>query len=372
MDVAVLGATGDVGRQVCTQLIERRVLPTSSRLQLVGRPDGGSARATHGLRADLVDAYDEHAPLIDVALSPDDVVADVVVVAAGRTSPPRPGVTTDRAALAADNHAVFAAYAEALARNGSGHEVVVVVSNPVELGVAVLAEALGRHRVIGMGAWLDTLRFRREVAVSLGVRRHRVGGFVAGQHGDDLVPLWSTVRVSGLDADERRRAVAGLRRGRSLDGFAAEIDAAKATLGELVVTDIAAAFQLIETWPPDLRVLARPWLTHQSGAKTAAGSANATVDLVDTVLDGRDIVVAGQVALDGEASIGGRPLHGVLGVPVVLGPEGWTRVLLDEPDPDEARRLATTAGRIDAMLAPWGLGAGAGADIRTSADGSAS
>jgi len=26
MDVAVLGATGDIGRQVCTQLIERRVL----------------------------------------------------------------------------------------------------------------------------------------------------------------------------------------------------------------------------------------------------------------------------------------------------------------------------------------------------------
>ena len=67
MDVAVLGATGDVGRQVCTQLVERRILPTTSRLQLVGRPDGASGRAVHGLRADLVDAYDEHAPLIDVA-----------------------------------------------------------------------------------------------------------------------------------------------------------------------------------------------------------------------------------------------------------------------------------------------------------------
>ena len=79
------------------------------------------------------------------------------------------------------------------------------------------------------------------------------------------------------------------------------------------------------------------------------------------MLDGRDIVVAGQVALDGEASIAGAPLHGVLGVPVVLGPEGWTRVLLDEPDPDEARRLSTTAARIDAMLAPWDLDRGTGA-----------
>jgi len=53
MDVAALGATGDVGRQVCTKLIERRVLPTSSRLQLVWRPDGKSARSTHGLLATL-------------------------------------------------------------------------------------------------------------------------------------------------------------------------------------------------------------------------------------------------------------------------------------------------------------------------------
>lgn len=355
MDVAVLGATGDIGRQVCTQLVERRVLPTSSRLQLVGRPDGSSARAAFGLRADLIDAYDEHAPLIDVALSPDDVVADVIVVAAGRTTPARAGVSTDRALLAADNHAVFTAYAEALARNGSGHEVVIVVSNPVELGVAVMARALGRHRVIGMGAWLDTLRFRREIAVSLGVRRHRVGGFVAGQHGDGLVPLWSTVRVSGLDADERRRAVAAMRRQRTLATFDAEINDAKTQLTDLQVTNTGAAFDLIETWPPDLRVIARPWLTHQSGAKTAAGTANATVSIVDTVLDGRDIVMAGQVALAGEATIGGHPLHGVLGVPVILGPEGWTRVLLDEPAPDETARLLATAAGIEAMLAPWQL-----------------
>lgn len=348
----MLGATGDVGRQVCTQLIERRVLPPSSRLQLVGRPDGDSGRAAHGLRADLVDAYDEHAPLIDVALDPQDVVADVVVVAAGRTTPARPGGSTDRTALAAANHEVFGQYARALARHGSGHEVVVVVSNPVELGVAMMARELGRHRVIGMGAWLDTLRFRREIAVSLGVRRHRVGGFVAGQHGTDLVPLWSTVRVSGLDLAERLAAVAGLRRGRALDAFDDEIAAAQR---DLLALDVGAAFALIDTWPPDLRAVTRPWLTHTSGAKTAAGTAGATVDLVETVLDGREIVVAGQVVLAGEVEVAGQPLRGVLGAPVVLGPEGWTRVLLDEPEPDEARRLRVSAERIAAGLAPWGL-----------------
>ncbi|QZN85726.1 lactate dehydrogenase [Cellulomonas sp. C5510] len=353
MDVAVLGATGDVGRQVCAQLIERRVLPTTSRLQLVGRHGGASGRATYGLRADLVDAYDEHAPLIDVALDPEDVVADVVVLTAGRTAPARAGASTDRAALAAGNLAVFESYARAIARYGSGHEVVVVVSNPVELAVAVVARELGRHRVIGMGAWLDTLRFRRETAVSLGVRRHRVGGFVAGQHGDDLVPLWSTVRISGLDVEERRRAVARLRGGRTLDGFGAEIEAAKQELAVVGAHDAGRAFALVDTWPADLRAVARPWLTHQSGAKTASATAAATVDLVDTILDGRETVVAGQVDLAGEVSVAGRPVHGVLGVPVVLGPEGWTRVLLDELPPDEERRLAAVAGRIGAAVAGW-------------------
>src|SRR5690554_2371994 len=125
-----MGATGDVGRQVCTQLIERRVLPPTSRLQLVGRADGASARAAHGLRADLIDAYDEHAPMIDVALRPQDVVADVVVMAAGSTSPARSGASTDRSRLAAENHATFVEYATALAEHGSGHEVVLVVANP--------------------------------------------------------------------------------------------------------------------------------------------------------------------------------------------------------------------------------------------------
>ncbi len=354
MDVAVLGATGDVGRQICTQLVERQVLPTTSRLQLVGRPGGSSGRAVHGLRTDLVDAYDEHAPLLDVALDPSDVVADVVVVSAGRTVAPRSsGVPTSRAALAADNAAVFRAYADALAEHGSGSEVVVVVSNPVELGVAIMADRLGRHRVIGMGAWLDTLRFRRELAVSLGVRRHRVGGFVGGQHGEDAVPLWSTVRISGLDVAERERAVGRLRGPRTLATFPDEVARAKAELTEVAEHDIAEAFALIDTWPPDLRVVARPWMTHQSGAKTATGTASATIDLVETVLDGRDIVVAGQVLLDDEVTLHGQDVRGVLGVPVVLGPEGWTRVLLDTLPDDEQTRLADAAKAIGAACAPW-------------------
>lgn len=357
MDVAVLGATGDVGRAICAELIERRILRPTSRLQLVGRADGASGRAAHGLRVDLIDAHDEHAPLIDVALTPDEVVADVIVLAAGRTIPTGVGQVVDRDALAAANLEIFDEYAAAIAANGSGHEVVVVVSNPVELGVAVVARHLGRHRVIGMGGWLDTLRFRREVASALGIRRQRVSGFVAGQHGDAAVPLWSSVRLRGLDVDERLDVLDRLRGPRDLSTFAGEIAAAKAELGAISAAADAAslgrAFARIDEWPPDVQAVVRPYLTHQSGAKTAFGTAGATVDLVDTILDGRDIVVAGQVLLDGEIALDGIPWRGVLGVPVVLGPDGWRDVLLGELAPDEERRLAAVGGQITSSIEGW-------------------
>jgi len=352
VDVAVLGATGDVGRQVCTQLIERQVLPVTSRLQLVGRADGSSARAAYGLRADLIDAYDERMPLIDVALDPADVVADIVIAAAGRTIPADGSLGRDQ--LAAANVETFRSYADALARYGSGHEVVVVVTNPVELGVAVFAERLGRHRVIGMGAWLDTLRFRREIALTLGVRRQQVAGFAVGQHGDDVVPLWSTVRIHGLDADERAAKLQAVRGPRTLATFPAELAAAKSDLLDVAGTDMHQAFRLVDELAPDLRAALRPWLIHGSGAKTAVGTAGATVELVDTLTDGRDILVAGQVSLDREV----HDLVGVVGVPVVIGPAGWRQVILDDLPPDEQQRFLEAADAIDKTLAPWGLGRG--------------
>ncbi|GGF41404.1 lactate/malate family dehydrogenase [Subtercola lobariae] len=355
MDVAVLGAAGDVGRAICAELIERRVLGAHSRLQLVGRAGGLSARAVHGLRVDLIDAHDEHAPIIDVALRPEDVVADVVVMAAGRTIPTAAGSGVDRDALASTNLPIFDEYAAALAEYGSGHEVVIVVTNPVELGVAAMSRRLNRHRVIGMGAWLDTLRFRREIAWSLGIRRQRVSGFVAGQHGEGVVPLWSTVRLRGLDSDDRAAFVRRLRGDRDLNIFSEEIAAARAAISRMAGDDITDAFDYVDGLPPGIRTIVRPFLTHQSGAKTAFGTARATVELVDTVLDGREIVVAGQVALEGEISLGGQPFTGVLGVPIVVGPDGWTRVLLDDLAPDEDAYLGEVAARIGAFTDRWML-----------------
>ena len=97
----------------------------------------------------------------------------------------------------------------------------------------------------------------------------------------------------------------------------------------------------------------RPYLTHTSGAKTANGTAGAAIEMVDTLLDGREIVVAGQVAVAGEVSFGGESVHGVLGLPVVVGPDGWSRILLDDLAVDEERRLAAVSRQISSALAAW-------------------
>lgn len=355
MDVAIIGASGDCGRQVATRLIESRLLDRDARLQLVGREGGRSASVLHGLVHDLEDAYDENTPLLDVALHPTDIVADVIVVAAGLTVPPDLEGTVRREDLAAANTAVFDDLARAIADTSAGHEIVVVVSNPVELGVRVFADRLGRHRVIGMGAFSDTLRFRREIAGSLGLRRQQVSGWVLGEHGDDQVPLWSSVEIHGLDPQATEVTIRRLRGDRVLADLPDEIAAGKgAVIAALKAGDVAGAFRHVDTLPPDLRTVLRPWATHVSGAKTAVATAAATVELVEAIVEGREMVVGGQVALDGEL----LGMRGVVGVPVVLGQSGWTSVVVPEMGADEVAAFARVTDGIQAKLDRWLSAAG--------------
>ncbi|MGD1899946.1 MAG: hypothetical protein ACFB16_23740, partial [Phormidesmis sp.] len=175
MDVSIIGASGDCGREIVAQLVVLGVLAPTERLQLVGRETGRSNQILYGICSDLSDAYAEKAPIFDVALAPEVIVADVVVMTAGATVG---GEVTSRGQLAANSLPVFETYAKALATHGYGHEVVIIVTNPVELAVEVFSRYLGRHRVIGVGSYSDTLRFRREIAADLGVRRQLVQGFV--------------------------------------------------------------------------------------------------------------------------------------------------------------------------------------------------
>lgn len=342
MDIAVIGAAGSCGRQLAAQLLSLELLEPSARLQLVGHRDGRSHHELWGLRADLHDAFADRAPSLQLADSPDQVEADLVVMLAGATVPTDPNAVPDRARLAQINDGIFRSYAEALASRSGPSPIVIVQSNPVEHGVAVFAEALGRHRVVGAGAWSDTLRFRREVAHELGVRRPEVDAVVLGQHGDHLVPVWSRLRVAGIDDDVLAAFVAAQRAGRALADLADEIAAGKAAMVERVrADDVEGAYALVEALPVDVRTGVKPFFTHfTAGHTTEIHTAHAVADLVAAIVRGRDVRRPLQISLEGEVA----GLHGVTAVPVVLGASGWS----DATDPgladDELEALGKAVG----------------------------
>src|SRR5712692_8942770 len=80
----------------------------------------------------------------------------------------------------------------------------VVVSNPVDVltYLAVQRSGLPWQRVIGLGTQLDTARFRSYLARRLGVPATQVQALILGEHGDSMVPIWSSATVAGLPLDQ--------------------------------------------------------------------------------------------------------------------------------------------------------------------------
>ena len=339
MSISVIGAAGACGRQFAIGLLQSHPEVPAARLQLVGHRGGVTEDELHGLRADLRDAYSDCAVAIDIADADDgDVVdGDVVIMLAGRTLPTDPREDVDRALLARDNHAVFRTFAEDLARRPGPPPFVIVQSNPVEAGVAAFAEALGPDRVIGAGAHSDSQRFRRELAATFGVTRPAVDALVAGQHGDHLVPLWSSVRVAGPSDGAVRDRIVALRSGRPLAGLPDEIAGLRTQLlARLADGDVDGAFAAIAEQPPDLRAAVKPFLVHySSGATTQVMTSHAVFEVVRALTGGAPLTTSAQVHLDG----GWAGLRGVGGVPVTISTDGWRVRPEVEAAPDELEAL---------------------------------
>jgi L-lactate dehydrogenase len=89
----------------------------------------------------------------------------------------------------------------------AGHKrdaTVLVVSNPVDV-LTYLAAAqldLPPSRVIGLGTQLDTIRFRALIAERLQAPPTQVKALILGEHGDSMVPIWSSATVAGLPLEK--------------------------------------------------------------------------------------------------------------------------------------------------------------------------
>jgi len=82
--------------------------------------------------------------------------------------------------------------------------IVHVVSNPVDVLTYLAAELLDlpTSQVIGLGTQLDTTRFRSLIAERLDVPPTQVAALILGEHGDSMVPIWSSATVAGLAIDK--------------------------------------------------------------------------------------------------------------------------------------------------------------------------
>ena len=350
MRLAIIGAAGHCGRQLAVQLLDRRLIPAEGVLQLVGHHGGGSEVSLWSLRADLSDAFCDNAPSIDVVLDADAIRADLVVMLAGRTLSTNPSDNADRARLGQDNLALFQRYADVLASQPGDPPVVIVQSNPVELGVQVFAEALGRHRVIGAGAWSDTLRFRTELARDLSIRRTHLQAWALGQHGDHLIPCRSQINAWGISSNTLRNLQEQLKQAGRATEYSERLRQRRSELLQHLHNQAwSDANALIASCPADLRTGLRPFLTHftSAGHTTEVMTAHAVADLVACLAEARTQVVAAQVLLDGEWP----GCHEVLGVPVLLGSSGWTQVCPLELDADEHEAMHQAAGAISAAIA---------------------
>lgn len=356
MDISIIGASGDCGRQIAVQIVRERLMHPREILQLVGS-NAASRRpnALVGLRADLQDAYAEIVPEVDVTEDPEAVVGDIVIMAAGATIPVDPSQydSTAREALAGTNIAVFERFASAIAAtSGEQPPVVIVVSNPVELGVHVFARHLPRSHVLGMGAYSDSLRFRWEIARDLGVRRQLVRGYVLGEHGPAMVPAWSSVRVHGFLAREWPAILATLRRGLTTADFPDALARERAVVMDLMRsgegTGPLRALRHIAGLPPDLRVALKPTVIHATRSKTVEATATATVELVKAISEGRPMEIAAQFQHAGELD-----LHVPFGSRMVID-GAVSRILpLDSCWPDEIALIRRAEASIAAKIAAW-------------------
>ncbi|MGC9450053.1 MAG: lactate/malate dehydrogenase family protein [Oceanipulchritudo sp.] len=75
-----------------------------------------------------------------------------------------------------------------------------IVSNPVDILTELATRELNvpAHQVLGLGTMLDTARFRSLIAQELDLAPTQVKALILGEHGDSMVPVWSSATVGGL------------------------------------------------------------------------------------------------------------------------------------------------------------------------------
>lgn len=123
--------------------------------------------------------------------------SDIFLITAGLRRKP----DESRLDLINRNVALFVQILESIKGAGMRNDAhVFVVSNPVDILTQLAVQKLGLpwHQVYGLGTMLDTSRFSSLIAEELRLAPKQVKALILGEHGDSMVPVWSSASVNGL------------------------------------------------------------------------------------------------------------------------------------------------------------------------------
>ncbi len=210
--------------------------------------------------------------------------SSVVVITSG--IPRKPGMTREE--LIGINAGIVKGVTKNILQH-SPEAIIVVISNPMDTMtyLTLTSSGLPKNRIIGMGGTLDSSRFKYYMSVALGCSANDLQGLVVGGHGDTtMIPLtrlatYNSTPVSTLlDAD-------------TLKKIASDTMVGGATLTGLLGTSA--------------------WY-----APGAAGAA-----LVESIVRDEKKLMTCCVSLEGE--YGQKDI--CLGVPVVIGKNGWEKII---------------------------------------------
>ncbi len=229
--------------------------------------------------------------------------SDIVVITSGL--PRKPGMTREE--LIGVNAGIVKSVAESILKY-SPDAILLIVSNPMDTMTYLSLKTLGlpKSRIIGMGGALDSARFKYFLSQSLGCNANEVEGMVIGGHGDTtMIPLVRLATYKGIP-------VTTLLSEEKLNEIAAATMVGGATLTKLLGTS----------------------------AWYAPGAAGAYI--VDSILHNKKRMVPCSVYLEGE--YGESDI--CVGVPVILGKNGFEQVVELELTAEEKAKFAASVAAV--------------------------
>ena len=232
--------------------------------------------------------------------------SDVVVITSG--IPRKPGMTREE--LIGTNANIVKGVTENILKH-SPNAIIVIISNPMDTMtyLALKSSGLPKHRIIGMGGILDSARFKFYLSQALNCSPADLHAVVIGGHGDTtMIPLYKKATLNG-------HLVSHLLSDEALKKVAADTMVGGATLTKLIGTS---------AW-------------YAPGAAACA--------LVESIVRDEKKVFPCCVALDGE--YGQKDI--CMGVPVVLGKNGWEKIIDYKLDAEEQELFNKSAEAVRSM-----------------------